>query len=317
MFHYLYCGNILASTVSLPALRISKDSSPTLSINSERSRRHYNNVTWHYHWFTPGGDVWTSFSRIPDGYLLRFPSLSDFVISFSADQITCYPTPKTPIETIRHLLLDQVLPRCLAHQGMLMLHASAVALKHGVVLFLGSTGEGKSTLAGYFHRAGDEAISDDCVRILNDHDAMKAIPSYGGLRLWKDAHQFLFPGMQDSVPVAHYSSKQRIHLSQSADLTAANHESPAYPVLAVVFLSSTNGNLNNQPVQLQEIPRRQAFIELMKHSFRLDPTDYYKLQDLMQKMAAVLSRVAVYQLTLPHRFDALPQARQLILDALG
>lgn len=316
MSSYIFCNQILASTIYLSELTSVANSAPNLEFNLEKQRKQMANLPWLHHWDTPVGGKSISYSQIEDMHLLRFPSLADFVISSAAKQITCYPTPDTPIETLRHLLLDQVLPRCLAHQGMLMLHASAVALEHGVVLFLGSTGEGKSTLAGYFHQSGAQAISDDCVRLLDDQGSVEVIPSYGGLRLWQDARQFLFPEMQDSSPVAHYSSKQRLLLEADQPPTLEKIQ-PAYPILAVIVLSSTSENSDAAPVRLESIPRRQAFIEAMQQTFLLDVTDRQRYTRLMQSLGEIVLKLRFLKLTLPHRFDALPQARQLILDALG
>ncbi len=52
--------------------------------------------------------------------------------------------------TLQHLLFDQILPRLIAHAGRLVLHASAVGASAGAILFLGGTGQGKSTLAASF-----------------------------------------------------------------------------------------------------------------------------------------------------------------------
>ncbi len=316
MPHYIFCNQLIASAVHLPELTGVSNVAQNLLFELQKPRQQESNVTWLHHWNTPDGKKSISYSQLEDGYLLRFPSLADFVISPSTKQITCYPTPNTPIETIRHLLLDQVLPRCLAHQGMLMLHASAVSFPDGVVLFIGSTGEGKSTLAGYFHQSGNQAISDDCVRILDDQGAVKVIPSYGGLRLWQDARQFLFPAVQDTAPMAHYSSKQRLLLDPEIP-AALENSSQAYPILAVIVLSSSGESSDAAPVRLETIPRRQAFIDAMQQTFLLDVTDRQRYTRLMQSLGETVLKLRFFKLTLPHRFDALPQARQLILDALG
>lgn len=316
MSYYIFCNQVIASAIHLPELTCVENSTPNVDFSLEKSRPQDVKITWQHHWDTLEGEKSISYSLIENGHYLRFPSLADFFVSHSTKQITCYPSPNTPIETIRHLLLDQVLPRCLAHQGMLMLHASAVAIEHGVVLFLGSTGEGKSTLAGYFHQSGAQAISDDCVRILDDQGTVKVIPSYGGLRLWQDARQFLFPAVQDTAPMAHYSSKQRL-LLETEQPAALENLSQAYPILAVIVLSSTRESTGATPVRLEAIPRRQAFIDAMQQTFLLDVTDRQRYTRLMQSLGEVVLKLRFFKLTLPHRFEALPQARQLILDALG
>ena len=125
---YLYCNQTIASTVPLPALSSATDSTPDFSFRLEVSRPQKKNGFWLHDWLGPSGEKVLSYCKQGDDHLLRFPSLADFTVSLSANQIACYPIPETPLETIQHLFLDQVLPRCLAHQGMVMLHASTVYL---------------------------------------------------------------------------------------------------------------------------------------------------------------------------------------------
>jgi hypothetical protein len=112
---------------------------------------------WSHHWLSPGGETLLSHCNRDSYHWLRFPGLADFLISADADEISCYPVPAVPEETIRHLLLDQVLPRCLAHQGKIMLRHQRSWLTW-LDTFLYDSGAGKSTLAGNFHQGKSSAI---------------------------------------------------------------------------------------------------------------------------------------------------------------
>ena len=78
------------------------------------------NIHWLHCWLSPTGEKIIYYGRLDSYNLLRFPEMADFRISEDASEIFCFPQPETSEETIRHLLLDQVLPRCLAHQERLM-----------------------------------------------------------------------------------------------------------------------------------------------------------------------------------------------------
>jgi hypothetical protein len=312
MFNYSYCGQSIATTTAITELKIFQKTAFYLQVFIEKNNTQEECTSWLHHWLTPNGEPSISYRQEDGSHRLRFPALADFLISPAADRITAYPAPGTPIETTRHLLLDQVLPRCLAHQGQVMLHASAVALPGGVVLFIGSTGQGKSTLAGYFHTQGNEALSDDCVRLVETPQGVNAVPSYGGLRLWHDTLEAIFPNAQDAAPMAHYSSKQRLPLAQSGDPPTAEPLPAGYPLLAVVVLASAS---DSQAVRLAPLPRRQAFIEMMKQTFLLDVTDRGRYSQLMQAIGRVIPRIKVFSLNLPHDYTLLPLARQMILDA--
>ena len=51
--------------------------------------------------------------------------------------VTIHPFPDSPPETIRHLLLNQVLPLVLSRRGRTVLHASAVSYAGRVAAFIG------------------------------------------------------------------------------------------------------------------------------------------------------------------------------------
>lgn len=108
-----------------------------------------------HEWQDADSEICMLSAKIEDNYLLRFPELVDFLISTSGDTVFYFPEPNIPEETIRHLILDQIIPRILGQQGQLVLHASAVQLPDGkAIVFLGDTGWGKSTIASSFHENG-------------------------------------------------------------------------------------------------------------------------------------------------------------------
>ena len=120
---------------------------------------------WIHHWRDHDDQITISCGRIGDADLLRFPDLADFYIARQGTAIECYPAAGTSGESIRHLLLDQVMPRSIAQQGAIVLHASVVLIGGKAVAFLGDSGWGKSTLATSLHEKGYPLLTDDCVSI--------------------------------------------------------------------------------------------------------------------------------------------------------
>ena len=108
------------------------------------------------------GSPWLALGVRDGAYLLGFAGGVDFVVT-SDGRIETYARPGTPMHTVRHLLIDQVLPQWLSHTGRLVLHASAVQAPYGAVAFLGRTGTGKSTLAASFAASGSPLLADDAV----------------------------------------------------------------------------------------------------------------------------------------------------------
>jgi hypothetical protein len=192
-----------------------------------------------------------------------------------------------------------------------MLHACAVSLEKGLLLFIGDSGSGKSTLAAYFHRAGQTTISDDCLWVKEDGDQILAVPSYGGLRLWEDSLAILFDGIEETSPVADYSTKRRIPLLESHAGTAAG----GGPVLALIALSPCDPARGSE-IRLQPLSKRETFIALHKQSFQLNPTDLARMTRHMKTLGRIVPRIKSFRLSLPHDYALLPLVRQKILEAV-
>ena len=85
-------------------------------------------IDWFHHWFDSNDEIILSAARCDSGYWLRFPQLMDFEINLEEQTITAYRQTCISDATVRHLLLDQVIPRLLGQQGKFILHAGAVTL---------------------------------------------------------------------------------------------------------------------------------------------------------------------------------------------
>ena len=58
------------------------------------------------------------------GRIVQFPGFAEFAVT--PRDIVCHPRTGVPLATVRHLLLDQLIPALLASRARLVLHASAV-----------------------------------------------------------------------------------------------------------------------------------------------------------------------------------------------
>ena len=77
----------------------------------------------------------------------------------------------------------------LCHQrGITPLHASAIDVTDGCVVFIGESGAGKSTLVAALATRGHQVISDDvCFLQRHDKGGVQAWPGVYRIRLWEDA----------------------------------------------------------------------------------------------------------------------------------
>lgn len=311
LFLCSYSSQVVASNINLPELPLVEGRPADLSFHLLEPRRQHSIALWDHHWYAPDGATSISHCRQKEHHLLRFPTLADFYVLKDASDIACHPQPDIPVDTIRHLLLDQVLPRALAHQGRLMLHASAVDLGPGLLLMIGSSGTGKSTLAGNFHQAGQSAVSDDCIWLKVGDGRFHAIPSYGGLRLWEDSMDILFSVGTETHPVAHYTSKKRVTVQGEDGLRMRD----GFPVLAMLELSPP-GPPSVSEITLERLTHRETFIAMLKQTFLLDVKDLGRVKEQVQFLGSLIPGLPSFRLSMPRDYELLPKVRQRILETV-
>ena len=225
-------------------------------------------------WLTAEGQDWLTFADHAGGFLLTFPEHGQFEVTPDASTVTVYPLPATPAETMRHLLLNQILPLVLSRRGRLVLHASAVSYRDHVVAFIGRSGGGKSTLAVACALAGAAIVSDDCLVVNRSGTGWRVVPCHAGVRLWPAALALFGwqPDAGDSA--AHYTDKRRFD-DRNHHLT---FEARTLPLSAILYLPSTSAG--ESPTQTlgpgassQALRGRDAMMALVSELFRLDSRD--------------------------------------------
>jgi len=260
---------------------------------------------WLHRWRRDNRSAWISLGRTRRGYLLRFAGVADFLLSRDGSVIFGCPRPGVPALTIRHLLLDQVLPMVLAHRGHLALHASAVAAVGGALAFAGKTGWGKSTLCASLARAGGPPLADDCLVIEERRGRAVAVPSYPGLRLWPDSARALSRGRLGGTPVADYSDKRRLNPGHPSA------RRPAATPLRAIYVLAAPGTAKK--VRISRLAPREAVGRLLAHTHRLDVTDRVRLAAELEALSRLASRVPVFELCFPHDLRRLAAIRAAVL----
>jgi hypothetical protein len=262
--------------------------------------------TWAHQWQDDRGQVIAALARDHRGYLLRFPDLADFRISSDGRRISVSHPESTSIETLRHLLLDQVLPRVLTHTGRLVLHASCVRVQDRVLLFVGETGQGKSCLAASFDAAGYPLLSDDGVVVVPHPDGPRILPTYRSLRLWPDAICELYSQTPQLAPMAHYSSKRRVEFAERCE-----QQRTPLPVDGIFVLRA--GCPPPETPQVTPLTARDGCVELLRQTFQLDVTDRQRTAALFSMVSDLARQVPLFAIDYPRVYTCLPQVHAAIL----
>jgi hypothetical protein len=242
-------------------------------------------------------------ARVRRGLTLQFPRCAEFDIT--GRSIRCRPSPAAGRRTIRHLLLDQVLPAVVARGKRLVLHASAVAIDGRAIAFVGPSGAGKSTTAAALVRQGATTIADDALVLRPGGAAsatMSAIPTYPGLRLWPDARGVVgrWRGVR-TQPVTDDHCKQR-WFGRAVPFTDR-----ILPLSAVYLLE------RGPTLELSGVQPQHAMIAFVRASMVLDPTDRAAMQRGFELSSALAERAPVLRLIVPPRPAAVAAACAAIL----
>jgi len=255
---------------------------------------------WDHAWLTPDGDVALGCARRGGRYRLEMPGRATFTIERNGRLVTGLPVGLPSPETIEHLLIDQVLPRVLAHRGRLVLHAGAVGVPSGAVAFLGDSGAGKSTLCGAFARRGDLLLGDDGI-IVRESTAgtFDTLPTYSGLRLLPRSVAHLYDDASRGRPMAAYSEKRRFG--------TVRPEPEAVPLRAIYVLAE------GDRVSITPLAGAEAVLALVRSTFHLHLDDSSRARRLFERIAAVALAIPIRSLAYPRDFALLDAVREAVL----
>jgi hypothetical protein len=305
---YRIGGIRIASDLSLPELVPARSRTIpdwTVRTASPRPIR----LPWFRHVRFPGGRRWMSIARGENRYVVKFWRLATFDIDISDRLIRSMPGRRTPPETVRHLLLDQVLPLVAASRNRVTLHASAVGTKRGAIAFLGATGKGKSTIAALFAKAGWPVIADDCLLVERRRGQLVTLPNYPGLRLWPDAVNALFTRTTRSTTVAHYSRKRRVG---GTALPFARAPMP----LARVYVLGGRVPGRRPGVVIERRGATSGMLDLLRFVHCLDTADRERISTAFDLLGAIAAATPIRTLTFRRTLSRLREVHDAVVADL-
>ena len=309
VFLYKYFDFVVSSGIPLPELTLTKGESPRYQIRVSSDQVGWlDRNDWDWEWRVPTGEIFLSVASEGDRVHLRFPDVLDVEFRLHEGLIELFPADEVLDATIRHLVLDHVLPRLVSHQGRLVLHAAGVADADRAILFLGPTGAGKSTLTASFLEEGLGLLTDDCVLLQPSEDGLWAMAAYPGLRLWPDSFAGLGPQDQPSSPSPQEDWKRRLDVDSVAG-------SPQ-KVRALFILESPSHQPRGGRVSVQPIEGADALMELLQHGFMLDPGDRETIEGQFLATGDLVEALPLFRLSYPRDFTMLQRVRESIAAAL-
>lgn len=307
-YHYRYFDFVIAAEMPLGELRLAEGGQIRYRVRSSRGElQKPAPEAWSWKWELPTGETFFLVRRSADGLLLRFPETLDASYRPVEGAVDLRPWPRVGVGTVRHLLLDHVLPRLEACRGHLVLHAAAVGDDRGAILLAGQGGAGKSTLAASFWAAGYEVLSDDCLLLGPRADGFEVIPSYPGLRLWPDS-------LAATAPLAQPDQGPQ-PAGRKARLPIVSGRLQRFRLRAMFVLRHAMESGAGDRLVVNQVRRSRACVELLKHTFMLDPSDHDVLERHFLMAGDVAEAVPLFELVYPRQFDGLSAVRRAVEEA--
>lgn len=248
-----------------------------------------------------------SLFRTAEGEVLRFPDAGDFLIL--PDRITAHlPQPSLDLAELR--FLGPVMSYWLERRGLPTLHASAVSVHGCAIAFLSRHGGGKTGLAAAMVQAGFPLLTDDLLVLEERENGWEVRPAYPEMRMWPDEAEH-FVGSPEALPLVQSDSeKRRVALGRGG---FGSFQEASVP-LACIYLASRRPEEDGE-IEVQPVPRSEALIELVRHSFSPRLVEAAGLQPArLDRLARLVRAVPVRRLVYPSGFDRLPEVVKKLME---
>jgi hypothetical protein len=213
------------------------------------------------------------------GMLLKVEGGGEFFITPHGEIVSRSDCQSDLQELNREIILGPVLVLALALRDVWSLHASAVMYKESVIVFLGESGQGKSTLAGYLSQSpGWRRVADDILPVQVDGNKINVLPHFPQLKLPLNAQPGV--GLPEHIPL------KTICVLRNAE--------------------------PDQIPELQKLSMAQGVQSLLGHITGTRMFNATLLAKHLEFATQAAKQIPAYQLVNPHRRDTLPLVQELL-----
>ena len=248
---------------------------------------------------------WYEHADLPDSSeYLRWPSLFEFVVSADGVEIAAQCLDTNQLESFQTYLLSWVVSCALLKQGYEPLHGTAVIVDGKAVALLGTSGQGKSTLAAAFLHAGYGVLTDDLLMIRRMDGVFHAFPGPPRVKLFPDVADRYQPHKLPLGPMNPDSDKIIVPL--------AGHETHAVgvPMRGFVVLETP---YFAGPVVLDALSAHQSLLALIAATFNDRVRTPARLQRQFRASTEWARSLTVRRARYPRTLDAVACVRDAIV----
>lgn len=246
------------------------------------------------------GDSLAHLDSFPEREVLRFPGIADFHLE--PGRITGHLLDPDRPDLLELRMLGPVLSYWLERLGIPMLHAATVRVDASAVGFIAHSGGGKSSLTAALLQAGASLLSDDLLPVEESEETFLARPGYPQLRMEPDSARHFFGTIEGLAAVSPDDSKLHVPVDAFCDT--------ATPLAALYLVERRPG-----PPEILPLTRRQALIELVRHSFSPYLVEAAGLQPRrLDLFSRLVRQVPIQRLLCPAGLEHLPEVAAAILS---
>jgi hypothetical protein len=254
------------------------------------------------------GQLWFNQVALADGAVyLRWGKLFEFLVSADGHRIECHRLMSGSFESLSTYLLGQVLSFAFVTQGLEPLHATVVVAGSTGIGLLGASGDGKSTLAAAFLRAGYPILTDDLLVLRQSSSGYQAYPGPPRIKLFPETAKMLLGDTMSGVLMNDASPKMIFPLKQSQ-----YHPFPA-SLAALYVLSRRKSASEGCRVRIRNLSGRHAYLALSRHCFNRRIQDRERLRRQFLAASELAARIPIRLISYPGSIAALPAVREAVL----
>ena len=235
-------------------------------------------------------------------FLLRVDGVARYHVQ-NGSRITIMPESGADDDDILVFLMGSAMGALLHQRNILVLHAGAIAVNGGSVLFSGPSGIGKSTLTAGFHQRGYPFLADDVCAITVGNGHPSVIPGFPRLKLWADVLKRLNTDT-GSLKTVRWGKDLKKYF-----LPVENIQKAPVPIKSVFILETTNTD--------------RMEINALNAGYKIDPIidNTYRLRFLeglggktehFRQCAAVAAKAAVYRAVRPKKGFLLNEQMEML-----
>lgn len=206
---------------------------------------------------------------------------------------------------LRPSILGPAMSVVLRQRGLLVLHASSVAINHTAVAFLGSSGWGKSTIAQTFHAQGYDILTDDVMAVETSRPHPIVFPGFPQLKLSPEAAASMGGDSKCLSPL--FPNAEKL----SYAFTGGFQNTPL-PLERIYVLA--NGTYHD----ITQLPPQAAFTELVRHTraiHLLKAPEF--IHSHLRQCSSLIRNVSSCRLSRQISLEALPELVKLVKEDLA